>query len=133
MADIWAGTLEEEMRSWNQGANISGVHFYSRIRISFSSLVIPLKASLVGTNKVQSPGCVRSSFKSAASSRLRKMLSRKDIWTYVYFIRFNLGKPTHHAWNRVESLYVEAWENGSYVFICFKCNLLLKVYHGEII
>lgn len=35
----------------------------------FSSLVIPLKASLVGTNKVQSPGCVRSSFKSAASKK----------------------------------------------------------------
>lgn len=59
---------------------ISGIHFYLRIRISFSSLVIPLKASLVGTNNVQSPGCVRSSFKSAASSRLRKVLGGKNVY-----------------------------------------------------
>lgn len=65
---------------------LSDVHVYSRIRISFSSLVIPLKASLVGTNKVQSPGCVRSSFRSAASSRLRKMLSKKGMFMLLDLI-----------------------------------------------
>lgn len=47
---------------------------YLLISMSLSSSVKPLKASLVGTNRVHCPGRDRTSSKSAAFTRLRKML-----------------------------------------------------------
>lgn len=67
---------------------------YLLINISLSSSVKPLKASLVGTNRVHFPGCDKTSSKSAAFTRLRKTLftaKRQNTNTFCWSVVTILG------------------------------------------